>query len=85
MQDVVNKALAQAVPEQVVAGGTARPANIPTPFGVDESTGEPTWGAMIMNNDGGGGREPGRRRLAASWRPVAGSAGSRRCRSSSSS
>jgi N-methylhydantoinase B len=54
MQETVNAALAQAVPE-LVAGGTARPANVPTPFGVDQETGEPTWGAMIMNNDGGGG------------------------------
>ncbi len=58
MQDTVNKALAQAIPD-LVTGGTARPANIPTPFGVDESTGEPTWGAMIMNNDGGGGASRG--------------------------
>jgi N-methylhydantoinase B len=54
MQDVVNKALALVVPDRV-AGGTAKPANCPTPFGVDQETGEPVWGAMIMNNDGGGG------------------------------
>jgi len=73
MQDVVNKALAQAVPD-LVAGGTARPANIPTPFGVDAETGEPTWGAMIMNNDGGGGASLG----VDGWpvmAPVAGSGG----------
>lgn len=53
MQDVVQKALAQAVPDLVV-GGTARGANIPGFAGVDSATGEP-WGAMLFNNLGGGG------------------------------
>jgi N-methylhydantoinase B len=53
MHDVVNKAMAQAVPELVVAGG-ARAANMPNFAGVDERTGEP-WAAMLFNNGGGAG------------------------------
>jgi N-methylhydantoinase B len=52
MQDVVNKALAYAVPD-LVAAGTPRCANIPVFSGVDERSGQP-WGAMIFNNNGGG-------------------------------
>jgi N-methylhydantoinase B len=53
MHDVVNKAMAQAVPDLVVAGG-ARAANMPNFAGVDERTGE-AWAAMLFNNGGGAG------------------------------
>ncbi|UGS39001.1 hydantoinase B/oxoprolinase family protein [Capillimicrobium parvum] len=53
MHDVVNKAMAAAVPDKVVAGG-ARAANMPNWAGIDERTGEP-WAAMFFNNGGGAG------------------------------
>ncbi|MGH2944753.1 MAG: hydantoinase B/oxoprolinase family protein [Solirubrobacteraceae bacterium] len=53
MHDVVNKAMAQAIPDKVVAGG-ARAANMPNFAGIDERTGEP-WAAMFFNNGGGAG------------------------------
>lgn len=53
MHDVVNKAMAVAIPDKVVAGG-ARAANMPNFAGVDERTGE-AWGAMFFNNGGGAG------------------------------
>lgn len=53
MHDVVNKAMAAAIPDQVPAG-SARAANMPNFNGVDERTGEP-WAAMFFNNGGGEG------------------------------
>jgi N-methylhydantoinase B len=53
MHDVVNKAMAAAIPDKVPAG-SARAANMPNFNGVDQRTGEP-WGAMFFNNGGGGG------------------------------
>lgn len=53
MQDVINKALAAAMPDRVPAGGT-RCANIPQFAGVDETSGE-AWGVMLFNNGQGGG------------------------------
>jgi N-methylhydantoinase B len=57
MHDVVNKAMAAAVPDKVVAGG-ARAANMPNFAGVDERTGE-DWAAMFFNNGGGAGASKG--------------------------
>ena len=57
MHDAVNKAMAVAIPDKVVAGG-ARAANLPNFTGVDERTGEP-WGAMFFNNGGGAGGSKG--------------------------
>lgn len=57
MHDVVNKAMAAAVPDKVVAGG-ARAANMPNWAGIDERTGEP-WAAMFFNNGGGAGASKG--------------------------
>jgi N-methylhydantoinase B len=51
MHDVVNKAMAQAIPDRVVAGG-ARAANMPNFSGLDERTGKP-WAVMLFNNGGG--------------------------------
>jgi N-methylhydantoinase B len=51
MHDVVNKAMAQAIPDRVVAGG-ARAANMPNFSGIDERTGKP-WAVMLFNNGGG--------------------------------
>ncbi len=50
MQDVVNKAMAQAVPELVSAGST-RCANIPQFAGDDDGNGQP-WGFMLFCNAG---------------------------------
>ena len=57
MHDAVNRAMANAVPDKVAAGGP-RCANIPQFSGVDEGTGEP-WGAMLFNNGGGQGASLG--------------------------
>jgi N-methylhydantoinase B len=51
MHEVVNKAMARAIPDRVVAGG-ARSASAPSMSGVDPSTGKP-WAAMLFNNAGG--------------------------------
>ena len=53
LQDVINKALAEAIPDLVLAG-TARCSNVPQFFGIDTSTGE-EWAMMIFNNCGGSG------------------------------
>lgn len=53
MQDAVNKAMAQALPERVLGGGP-RAGNTPNFTGVDARSGK-EWGAMIFNNAGGGG------------------------------
>jgi N-methylhydantoinase B len=57
MQDVVNKAMAPAAPDQVVAGG-ARASNLPAISGIDPRTGEP-WGALLFNGAGGAGASKG--------------------------
>ncbi|NLT05579.1 MAG: hydantoinase B/oxoprolinase family protein [Solirubrobacterales bacterium] len=57
MQDVVNKAMAPAAPDRVVAGG-ARASNLPAISGIDERTGE-AWGALLFNGAGGGGASRG--------------------------
>lgn len=57
MQDVVNKAMAPAAPDQVVAGG-ARASNLPAISGVDPRTGE-AWGALLFNGAGGAGASKG--------------------------
>ncbi len=57
MQDVINKAMVAAMPDQVPAGGT-RCANIPQFAGADETTGE-AWGVMLFNNGQGGGASKG--------------------------
>jgi N-methylhydantoinase B len=57
MQDVVCRALAQAIPERVHAG-TAHWANIPMLSGVDPRTGE-AWGHLFLNDGGGGGAARG--------------------------
>ncbi|MGE0068355.1 MAG: hydantoinase B/oxoprolinase family protein [Solirubrobacterales bacterium] len=54
MQDVVNRAMVEAMPERVPAGGT-RCANIPQFAG----TGEAPWGFMLFNNAGAGGAAKG--------------------------
>ena len=51
MCDAINKALAEAMPEQVL-GGTARCGNVPQFSGDRGWDGEP-WGAMLFNADGG--------------------------------
>lgn len=53
MHDVINKAMAEAVPDRVAAGG-ARGANMPNFNGIDARTGQP-WAAMFFNNGGGSG------------------------------
>ena len=53
MQDVVNKALAYAIPD-LVAAGTPRCANYPVLASTGSHTGEP-WGAFMFNNGGGSG------------------------------
>jgi len=53
LHDAINKALAPAIPDLVVAG-TARSSTTPQFFGFDEETGE-EWGMMIFNSTGGGG------------------------------
>lgn len=53
MQDVVWKALAQAVPERVRAG-TAHWSNCPMLSGKDAESGE-AWGHLLVNGGGGGG------------------------------
>ena len=53
LHDAINKALAPAIPDLVVAG-TARSSTTPQFFGLDEETGE-DWGMMIFNSTGGGG------------------------------
>ena len=50
MQDAVNKAMASAAPELVIAG-SARCANVPQFTGVHEATGE-AWGVMLFNGTG---------------------------------
>ena len=53
MQDVVNRALVEAMPERVPAGG-ARCANIPQ-FSGPGADGQTPWGFMLFNNAGAGG------------------------------
>jgi N-methylhydantoinase B len=53
MHDLVNMAMAQAIPDRVPAGG-AHCGNLPTFSGIDEGTGV-AWGVMLFNNGGGGG------------------------------
>lgn len=53
MQDAINKAMAAAVPELVIAG-SCRCGNVPQFSGIDEAAGEP-WGVMFFNNSGGSG------------------------------
>ncbi len=53
LHDAINKALAEAIPDLVVAG-TARCSNVPQFFGIDTATGE-EWAMMIFNNCGGSG------------------------------
>jgi N-methylhydantoinase B len=55
MQDVVNRALAEAIPDRVHAGG-ARWAGIPMLSGIDQD-GMP-WGHMLFNGGPGGGASP---------------------------
>ena len=50
MQDAVNKAMASAAPELVIAG-SARCANVPQFAGVHAATGE-AWGVMLFNGTG---------------------------------
>lgn len=57
MQDAVMRALAQAVPERVSAGGP-RMGNCPTLSGIDERTAEP-WSVMFFNNGGASGAASG--------------------------
>lgn len=57
MQDVVAKALAQAVPERA-RGGSAHWSNIPMLSGVDPRSGV-FWGHMFLNGGGGGGAAHG--------------------------
>ncbi|MEA2384036.1 MAG: N-methylhydantoinase [Solirubrobacteraceae bacterium] len=57
MHDAVMKALAEAVPDRVAAGGP-RMGNCPTFSGVDERTGEP-WSLMFFNDGGGSGAARG--------------------------
>lgn len=57
MQDVVCKALAQAVPERIRAGNTHW-QNIPMLSGVDERNGV-FWGYLLVNGGGGGGAAHG--------------------------
>lgn len=52
MQNVINMAMAAALPDRVPAGGV-RCHNLPAISGIDERTGVP-WGAMLFNGGGGG-------------------------------
>ena len=58
MHDVVNKAMAAAIPDKVVAGGAALRRTCRTSRASTERTGE-AWGAMLFNNGGGGGARKG--------------------------
>ena len=57
MQDAVNKAMAAAAPELVIAG-SARCGNVPQFSGMDSRTGV-AWGAMLFNNTGAQGASNG--------------------------
>ncbi len=57
MQDVINRAMVEAMPERVPAGG-ARCANIPQ-FAGNGADGESPWGFMLFNNAGAGGAAKG--------------------------
>ena len=57
MQDVVDRALAQAIPALVCAGG-ARWANMPMMSGTDPRSGA-LWGHMLFNGGSGGGAANG--------------------------
>ncbi len=57
MQDVINRALVEAMPERVPAGGT-RCANIPQ-FAGNGPDGDSPWGFMLFNNAGAGGAAKG--------------------------
>jgi N-methylhydantoinase B len=57
MQDVVNRAMVEAMPERVPAGG-ARCANIPQ-FAGNGADGHSPWGFMLFNNAGAGGAAKG--------------------------
>jgi N-methylhydantoinase B len=57
MQDVINRALVEAMPERVPAGGT-RCSNIPQ-FASKGSQGGAPWGFLMLNNAGGGGAVKG--------------------------
>jgi N-methylhydantoinase B len=52
MHDVIHRALAEAIPDKVIAGG-GRAANMPTFAGVDERTGE-SWSCMLFTGGGFG-------------------------------
>jgi N-methylhydantoinase B len=57
MQDTVNRAMVEAMPERVPAGG-ARCANIPQ-FAGNGADGRTPWGFMLFNNAGAGGAAKG--------------------------
>jgi N-methylhydantoinase B len=57
MSDAVNKAMVEAMPERVPAGGT-HGANLPQFAGERESDGR-AWGFMVFNNSGGQGAAHG--------------------------
>lgn len=57
LQDVVWRALVQAVPERVRAG-TSRWNNAPELYGAGSDDGEP-WGLVLLNGGGGGGAAAG--------------------------
>jgi N-methylhydantoinase B len=57
MQDAINKAMASAVPELVIAG-SCRCGNVPQFSGIDERTDDP-WAVMFFNNSGGSGAVKG--------------------------
>lgn len=57
MQDVVNRAMVEAMPERVPAGG-ARCGNIPQ-FAGNGADGHSPWGFMLFNNAGAGGAAKG--------------------------
>jgi N-methylhydantoinase B len=57
MHDAINKAMAEAIPERVCAGGTKQ-SNLPQFSGVDPRTAEP-WAVMLFNGTGGSGAAHG--------------------------
>ena len=57
MHDVINIAMARAIPDRVPAGG-AHTGHLPILAGTDERTGE-EWGCVLFNDGGGGGAAKG--------------------------
>jgi len=57
MQDAINKAMAEAIPELVAAGGTKQ-SNLPQFSGGSSEGGEP-WAVMLFNGTGGSGAAHG--------------------------